>query len=594
MLTSGATGGTVLDTLIVRLMALNDSEGFKTFERRLDRTRRKMDRLGNLMLGVGLAGAGAMAGIGTTIYKLEVNLNALRAATNATTEDMGRMRAQALQLGRTTAFTAAQAAEAQKLLGQAGLQTGQILEAMPYVLNLAAAGNLEMGEAAAIATSTVAGFRLEVGDLGRVADGLATAASSAKTTVSDMGFALTKTAASAAEVGLPLEKAMAILAGLQNFGIDPSIAGTGLRNILRLSVKQSEEAKKSMRSIGVDPEDIKGLGNEGKVVEIMRMLKTAGAGLEEFGTIFEARTAESAMVIGSGWEQIEGIYQKILKDQGSATRMAEQQLAGIVGAWKIMLSQIDDFKIALGDAGVTQAIIDMTSAVGKALDWFAALSPETKAMVSTTIIWVTKLIAVGLALKGIALVLGAVIGGFRALRAVIVMLTALKAAIIAVTAAVALAKAGFVAFGIVGAIALAPIWLIVAAVAAVVAAVVALVYYWDEVKAAISSALEMAARFVAMIAGGIGGALEWLGDAVGLGPSASPTPIPVPVGPIGPANHPRGPTTNTRNVNAVVEKPVINIDARGTSPEAIGQVVGNEMVEQFKRGAQNADDEPWR
>ena len=208
------------------------TQGLTRLERGLDRAQRRMQTASRVAFGMGAAFTGVLYSVGRTVFDFESAMNALQAATNASAEDMKQLREQAKHLGETTQFSAVQAADAQRQLGLAGMEVNQILGTMPGVLSLAAAGQLEMGEAAGITTGILAAYKLEASDSIRVSDVLAAAASSAKTTVAEMGVAFANTGVTAAAAGASIEQSAAALATFQQVNIQAPEAGTGLRNIL--------------------------------------------------------------------------------------------------------------------------------------------------------------------------------------------------------------------------------------------------------------------------------------------------------------------------------------------------------------------------
>ncbi len=107
----------------------------------------------------------------------ELAMAKVGAITNEAADSKGfkALTKQARELGRTTQYTASQASEAMQFLGMAGLNTNQILAATPSVLNLAIAGNMDLGRTADIASNILTGFNMEASKTGEVADILAQA-----------------------------------------------------------------------------------------------------------------------------------------------------------------------------------------------------------------------------------------------------------------------------------------------------------------------------------------------------------------------------------------------------------------------------------
>ena len=248
----GGTGGTMLDELYVLLGTRMDLKGLQAFERRIDATRRRMDAVGGQMMRWGATGAAAVGLIGNAVYQFEKKINAVNSVLrNATDEQKRRIKELTRELGATTQFTAPQAADAAFELAKAGFSPDEILDALPNVLNLAAAGDLGMAEAAKISVANLRGFKREVGELTDIMDMLAVASTSANTTIRELGLeALPNVAPIVAQMGGDIAPMMAMLARAQDAGIAASKTGVQMRQImLRLITLAgfSERTKKMAR-----------------------------------------------------------------------------------------------------------------------------------------------------------------------------------------------------------------------------------------------------------------------------------------------------------------------------------------------------------
>ena len=147
---------------------------------------------------------------------------------------------------------------------------------MPGVLNLAASGQLDMAQASDITTSILAGFNLESTESVRVADVLAAAASSAKTTVGDMGSAIAGAAPLANSLGISLEDVAAATATLQNNAIGAAESGIGFRNMLIRMLNISGPAEEALENFGLKASDLTKMVSEGNWEEALVKLKDAG------------------------------------------------------------------------------------------------------------------------------------------------------------------------------------------------------------------------------------------------------------------------------------------------------------------------------
>src|SRR5699024_4495189 len=147
----------------------------------------KMNTMGDSLVGFGqnmsmkvtapIVGAGAAAL--TAGMNFEEGMSKVQAISGATSEELEQLEDMAKDLGETTRFSATEASEGMSFLAMAGFETNEILDSMPGLLNLAAAGQLDLGRAADITTNVMSGFNLEAEETGRVSDILAESAASA-------------------------------------------------------------------------------------------------------------------------------------------------------------------------------------------------------------------------------------------------------------------------------------------------------------------------------------------------------------------------------------------------------------------------------
>ena len=433
---------TVLERFVTEFVFEGNDAQLDRIERRINKVQSGLRKFGTGMM---VAGAGLTAGlfsIGKAALDFETNMNAVAAASGVTGDDFDKLREQALHLGRTTSFSAGQAAEAQKFLAQAGFDTNQILSAMPNVLNLAASGQMDLAQAAQTMTSSLAGFNLEATESQRVADVFAKAASSAKTTVYDMGRSLIYAAPIATELGISIESVSAASATLQDKGMRTEMAGTALKTMFSRLVAIAGPAAKALEEIGIAAPDIEALMVKGKWKEALAMLKTAGMDVGVAQKVFGMEGFNAVVMLSNELDDIKNFEKELYGSGGTSDKMAKRMLQGLPGAIKILQSQIEGLKIALADAGITKAIIGMAAAIGVAIDWFQGLSPIFQEIIAMVVAAGPILLGLGTAFNVIAWALGPMIPLFSALASGIALVGAaiianpIGAAIMAIIAAV--------------------------------------------------------------------------------------------------------------------------------------------------------------
>ena len=241
-----------------------------------------------------------------------------------------------------------------ELLVQAGFSTGEVFEAVGDTLNLAAAGSLDLADAANITAGTLRAFNLAAKESGRVADVLAETAASSNTTVYQLGDAMTYIAPIAANAGWSIEETAAAIGMLGNVNIKASMAGTTLRGAITQLLHPTSDAMKAMEALGITMGD----PNE-KMLSLREILeqvdpaivKTAG-GLEALTVIFGRRaTAGIAAVIQQGTDKLGAFTEQLENCSGASEEMAKTKLDNLKGAFTLLKSSLEAVGIALVTGG---------------------------------------------------------------------------------------------------------------------------------------------------------------------------------------------------------------------------------------------------
>ena len=152
----------------------------------------------------------------TVSMNYEQAMSQVKAVANPNEEQYQALRAQSLELGRTTQFSAIQAANSQENLARAGFTVDKILAMMPEVLNVAAADGMELAQAADIVGGNLRGFNLAADQAQRISDILAFTSSSSATNVAMAGAALQGISGTAAVQGITPEQAASYIGVLAN------------------------------------------------------------------------------------------------------------------------------------------------------------------------------------------------------------------------------------------------------------------------------------------------------------------------------------------------------------------------------------------
>lgn len=223
-----------------------------------------------------LKGAIAAAGVGAvfkdivgTGSEFEASMSQVAATLGYTLADIQNPASEAAQtmqqlgefaqeMGATTAFSASQASEALNYMALAGYDAETSMTMLPNVLNLAAAGGLELASASDMVTDAQSALGLSIEETEALVDQMAATASSSNTSVGQLGEAILTVGGTAKDLAGGTTELNAALGVLANNGVKGAEGGTALRNILLSLTPKSEEAAKAMELIGFNAYDLNG------------------------------------------------------------------------------------------------------------------------------------------------------------------------------------------------------------------------------------------------------------------------------------------------------------------------------------------------
>ncbi len=211
-----------------------------------------VERLGENLIKIGASGT---VGIGAAVKvaaSFEQGLSNIRAVSGATAQEMDGIRKTALRLGKDTVFSATEAASAMEALIKAGVSTQDVMTgAADATVNLAAAGGVDLTEAAEIAANALNNFNLEGKDMAQVSDLIAGAANASAIDVHDFGFSLSQAGAVANLAGLEFKDLAVAIAEMGQAGIKGSDAGTSIKTFLTNLIPTMDKQKELFRELGL-------------------------------------------------------------------------------------------------------------------------------------------------------------------------------------------------------------------------------------------------------------------------------------------------------------------------------------------------------
>jgi len=353
-----------------------------------------LTNLGNLGISAGLtAGLNSML---STAGEFELTLNKIAGASGATTAELQSLTRAALDMGRTTTFSANQAASGMLELVKAGLTPAQISGgALAATIQLAATENMELARASTVVAEAMGAFKLRAGDSAQIVNALAGASIASTAGVSDMAEGLAQVSAVANISGQTINETAGALALLAQNGIKGSDAGTSLKTMLLRLEPQTRAAAETFSALGISFKDKKGnFLDLARVAEILHRKLGKMSESQKVSTLqamFGTDAMRAAAIMTQAGAAGLNQYIDATKDQTAASKLSNAQQKGWLAGLKRLRNAFEGLSISLAQGGVLDSL---TALVLKGAEFVGKLStlPE----------W-AKQLAVGFGLAAAAL-----------------------------------------------------------------------------------------------------------------------------------------------------------------------------------------------
>lgn len=370
-------------------------------------------------------------------------MSQVQGALGGASEDMDGLRDLALQLGADTVFSATESAQAMVELAKGGLTEAQIKGgALAASMDLAAAGQLNLADAAATTVQMMGSFGLGAGDATRIANALAGAANASSADVSDLTQAMSQCSAQASLAGWSLEDTAAALALFADHGVKGSDAGTSLKTMLQRLAAPTDQAAEAIAAYGLNirdsngkMKDISGIADEltGKLGGLSDAERDAA-----LQTIFGSDASRAAAILMQSGSEGLAKYIEATNDATAAETMASAQKGELSWALENMGGAVESASIAFGTA-LAPAITAVAGVIGNVAEAFASLPAGVQTAVAVVLALVAALGPLLMVIGSIVAALPAISEGFAVLGGALATPLAPAAAVVAAIAAVAAA-----------------------------------------------------------------------------------------------------------------------------------------------------------
>lgn len=341
----------------------------------------------------------------------------------ATIAEQREMLQLAKDVNEITPLTASDVASGQRYLAMAGNKFDAIKEMIGPASKLASIFTMPVGQKGGVAdlmTNIMSMYQIPMGEAARVTDDLYTAVTNANISLTDLAQSISYAGADMATAGVDLRQTAAAIGVLGDMGIQGSMAGTSLANMIRylqLSlVNQKKKGYNALADLGLSPDEF--FDAQGNLIDLYTIYqKFAKAAVDlpsrietpTFFNIFGVRGNRGMLPvlrdIASGRDKMGKILATYDQNLGAVNRLNEERLKTDAGT-------IDQFQSSLENLTVTAG-----AALGRIFT--PVLNVGTYLVKIINSISETWAGSFGLRVAATGVVVGTIVAGFNTIRGII-------------------------------------------------------------------------------------------------------------------------------------------------------------------------------
>lgn len=341
----------------------------------------------------------------------------------ATIAEQREMLQLAKDVNEITPLTASDVASGQRYLAMAGNKLDAIKEMIGPASKLASIFTMPVGQKGGVAdlmTNIMSMYQIPMGEAARVTDDLYTAVTNANISLTDLAQSISYAGADMATAGVDLRQTAAAIGVLGDMGIQGSMAGTSLANMIRylqLSlVNQKKKGYNALADLGLSPDEF--FDAQGNLIDLYTIYqKFAKAAVDlpsrietpTFFNIFGVRGNRGMLPvlrdIASGRDKMGKILATYDQNIGAVNRLNEERLKTDAGVIDQFESSIENLTVTAGAA--LGRIFTPVLKVGNSIISVINSISET---------WVGGF---GLRVGATAVVVGTIVAGFNTVRGII-------------------------------------------------------------------------------------------------------------------------------------------------------------------------------
>lgn len=296
------------------------------------------------------AASAAVVNVGTSYTSAMSQVSATMGITRAS-EDYAMLSEAAEDMGAKTKYSATQAGEALNYLALAGYEAQESVSALPTVLNLAAAGGIDLAYASDMVTDSMSALGMSMNELEGFTDQLAKTSQKSNTSVAQLGEAILTVGGTAKSLSGGVSELNTMLGVIADNGVKGAEGGTALRNVILSLSAPTDTAAAAMEKLGVSAFDLS--GNLRYLPDVFADFNTALSSLKDneksqiLSDIFNKVDLKTVnALLGTSAERFDELAGYIEDSSGAAAQMAETMSDNLQG-------DLDAFNSALEGLGIT-------------------------------------------------------------------------------------------------------------------------------------------------------------------------------------------------------------------------------------------------
>lgn len=321
-----------------------------------------------------VAGLKAISDAGGEVEFKFSELQAILGETSKATESFARLEEVIRRVGTTTSFTTSQVLDLATDLARAGFSTDEIADSIQSVVRLSEAGGVSSERAAEIAANIMHTFSLEARELARVNDVLVQTANASTSSVESLGTAMAYVGSIAETLGHTLEDTTAALGVLHNVGLQGSLSGTGLAQILSQLLNKAEKIDEILIGYGSSFERVNPEAHT--LLEIMREFERINISNADVFEIFTERARKAFLGLMAQGSQTVEIFGNLNRQaNGLAEETAKVRMQNLRGDQLLLKAEFEDLGFTLFNAvlpALTRIVDFLRAAVKEAKKWVEA------------------------------------------------------------------------------------------------------------------------------------------------------------------------------------------------------------------------------